>query len=152
MNSQLIRAIPLILGLAGLLSASGCAFVIVGGDINSDEAVQKAMRHAGGTNGAGNDHSLGARTFFVVPTKLPNGAPADAQRTALEAWLVERAGGYTCLGPVVGAWRDGAGSVVTEDNVAYLVTIDEDAGEFAEEVEERIIDSFEQEEAYVEQW
>lgn len=133
--------------LCAATSASGCAFVIVGGSIHGDEPLKGSW--------SSRDHerdSADARTYFVVPKTLPNGQPSDTQRAALEAWLVDRAGGFTNMGIVAGAWKDDDGKVVREDNVAYLVSIDDDAEDFAEELAERIEKDFDQEEAYVEQW
>lgn len=143
-----LRVASSILLLATLLSAGGCAFVIVGGSIHGDESLGRTMS----LKGHEREDDDGARLFFVVPTRLPDGSPADNQRAALEAWLIDRAGGYTELGPVRGGWKADDGRVVVEDNVAYLVSIDEDADDFAEEIEARIVDQFDQEEAYVEQW
>jgi hypothetical protein len=137
--------------MGAVMSASSCAFVIVGGNITSDGGAERAV---GSWTEQDDDpwESRSARTFFVVPAKLPNGQPSDAQRAALEAWLVERAGGFTNMGTVAGAWKADDGRVVSEDNVAYLVSIDDDAEDFAEELEDRIEQDFNQEEAYVEQW
>lgn len=141
--------------LAGAISTSGCAFVIVGGNVNSADGVHKAM-------GGWSDHDEdedddeedegGERAFFVVPMKLPSGQPSDAQRAALEAWLVDRAGGFTRFGAVKGAWKAGDGQIVAEDNVAYLVSMDDEDEGFAKELRQRIEEDFDQEEAYVQQW
>jgi len=152
-TSVVSKMAAMMLLLAATTATSGCAFVIVGGSIHGDDSMGRTLSLKGDEREDDEDwEAEGARTFFVVPAKLPNGAPADTQRAALEAWLIDRAGGYTELGPVRGGWKADDGRVVVEDNVAYLVTIDEDADEFAEELEARIVEDFDQEEAYVEQW
>ena len=93
-----------------------------------------------------------SRTFFVVPLVLPDGGPSDAQRAALELWLIERAGGSTDLGPVRGAWMDDEGNVVEEQNRAYLLSVAERPEEFEQELRHRIVTDFRQKEAYVERW
>lgn len=140
----------MVLLLAAATTAGGCAFVIVGGSIHGDDSMGRTLSLRGDEHDDDDDGSV--RTFFVVPARLPNGKPSDTQRAALEAWLIDRAGGFTNLGTVAGSWKDDNGKVVSEDNVAYLVTIDEDTDDFAEELEARIVGDFDQEEAYVEQW
>jgi len=92
------------------------------------------------------------RYLFVVPEQLPSGAPSDPQRAELEGWLVERAGGFTEIEGVRGGWRAPDGSVVTEGNRLYLVTVGEHPRRFRSEVRARVIEDFDQQEAYIERW
>lgn len=97
--------------------------------------------------------NTGHRTFFVVPTHLPDGSPSDEQVEQLEAWLIEEAGGYTRLGTGTGGWKSPTGEVIVEENHIYIVGIySGDPGEFADSLNSYIVENFNQQEAWIEQW
>ena len=88
------------------------------------------------------------RYFFVVPQWLPDGTMTTAQRKSLEVWLVQRASGYTRIGPCRGGWHDGR-DLIEEDNLAYFL-VGPDGLE--PEIRRRIVDQFEQRRAFVVKW
>lgn len=90
------------------------------------------------------------RTLFVVPNTLPNGQSSEQRRAALETWMADRAGGFTEMGEVNGAWKTPKGEVLREKNRMYLITVEDDPEAFREALREKIITEFEQEEAYLE--
>src|SRR5688572_15561080 len=92
------------------------------------------------------------RSLFVVPVESADGDATDAQRVILESWLVDRAGGFTDMGEVDGAWRAPSGEIVREKSRLYLVTTKDHPEQFEDELRERILRDFEQEEAYIERW
>jgi hypothetical protein len=89
-----------------------------------------------------------ARYFFVVPQWLPNGESTGPQRQVLEKWLVERAGGFTRLGPARGGWQHGK-DLIEEDAIAYFV-VGPDG--LRGEIEKTILERFRQRQAFVVQW
>jgi hypothetical protein len=91
--------------------------------------------------------------FFVVPTAYPEGGETTEAVAALQTWLLDTAGGYTCLGPVEGAWRAPDGAIHRETNIAYLVTVfDGEPEPLAAAIAARIETDFRQQEAYVVRW
>jgi len=88
------------------------------------------------------------RYFFVVPQDLPDGTSSEPQRKALEAWLVQQAGGYTRLGPCRGGWQNGR-DLIEEDSIAYFV-VGPDG--LRSQIEQRIVRQFKQRQALVVQW
>lgn len=101
---------------------------------------------------AGCASSGGTRFLAVIPQQMPDGSSAEEEREAFEAWLLDRAGGYTDLGTGRGAWRSPEGKVYTEDNRLYMISVGRAPRRFHREIRERIVEDFDQEEAYVERW
>ena len=93
-----------------------------------------------------------ARSMFVVPMTFPDGTPTDAEVEDFERWLVERAGGFTRITPARGGWMSPAGEIIIEDNHLYLVSHKDDPDGFRDDVERRVIDTFRQQEAWIERW
>jgi hypothetical protein len=93
-----------------------------------------------------------ARFLFVVPEQLPSGADSTAQRAELESWLVSRAGGFTEIEGVRGGWMAPDGAVVTERNRLYLVTVPKNGASFRADLNNRIVEDFDQQEAWIERW
>lgn len=93
-----------------------------------------------------------ARYLFVVPEQLPDGTDSTPQRTQLEGWLVQRAGGFTEIEGVRGGWLAPGGETVTESNRLYLVTVPSGKKRFREELRQQIIGDLKQEEAWIERW
>ncbi|MBN1347518.1 MAG: hypothetical protein JXQ73_32810 [Phycisphaerae bacterium] len=94
------------------------------------------------------DAANSARYFFVVPQWLPGGASSKPQREALEQWLVQRAGGFTRIGPVRGGWHDGK-DLIEEDSIAYFVV---GPVGLKPVIETRVLGEFKQRKAFVVQW
>jgi hypothetical protein len=93
------------------------------------------------------------RTMFTVPMAFPDGTPTDAEVEDFERWLVDRAGGFTRITPARGGWMSPAGEVIVEDNHLYVVSIsDGQPDAFRDDVERQVIDTFRQQEAWIERW
>jgi hypothetical protein len=92
------------------------------------------------------------RLLFVVPDTLPSGESSATARIDFERWLAQEAGGYTAIEDVQGGWLDPAGNIIREPNVLYLVSTKSHARRLQEAVRQRILQDFQQQEAYVERW
>jgi hypothetical protein len=86
---------------------------------------------------------------FIVPQQMPDGTSTAEEREPFEEWLVDEAGGFTRLDAVEGAWRSPEGTVVREPNHLYLVTVPPGNSAFEGELRARIVEDFDQQEAWV---
>lgn len=87
---------------------------------------------------------------FVVPQQMPDGTGSADERLPFEEWLVDEAGGFTRIDSVEGAWRAPDGTVVREPNHLYFVTVPAGRPEFEQQLRARIVDDFDQQEAWIE--
>ncbi|TVM19461.1 hypothetical protein DPQ33_03635 [Oceanidesulfovibrio indonesiensis] len=64
--------------------------------------------------------------FFVVPTTAAKGNTFHEEIISLKKMLIDRAGGFTELGPSHGGHLRADGNINRQDNISFVVAADED--------------------------
>lgn len=64
--------------------------------------------------------------FFVVPATAPEGHAFHEEIIALKKMLIDRAGGFTQLGPSHGGHLRPNGNIERQDNISFVVASTED--------------------------